>query len=104
MLCEGCEGDGAGDCTCAFCVCAFAAGTAVARSAAVRNGVHDRIVQSPIVSAAHLARPCGPRGNFERRQFRQVISRKRVPSEASDVTCRKGMPEPHMEPGSGTSF
>src|SRR5712671_6370314 len=94
MLCEGCEGDGAGDCT-----CAFAAGTAVASSAAVRNGVHDRIIHSPIFSAAHIARPAALETISKGRQFRQVISRKRVPPEAGDVTCRKGMPSLH-----GTRF
>src|SRR6266850_5511847 len=88
MLCEGCEGDGAGDCT-----CAFTAGTAAARIAAVRNGVHGCIIHSPILSAAHIARPAALEGIS-----RGTIQTSHISGEGSnrseDVTCRKGMPEP----------
>src|SRR5262245_6224528 len=52
MFCDGSDGDGAGDCT-----CAFATGTAVARIAAVKNCAQSRIVFSPILRANLTPRP-----------------------------------------------
>src|SRR5436309_1233589 len=49
MFCEGSEGDGAGDCT-----CAFAMGTAAARMAAVKICAQSRIMFSPILRASLL--------------------------------------------------
>src|SRR5215467_6314837 len=49
MFCDGCEGEGAGDGT-----CAFATGTAAARMAAISNCAHSHIVFSPILRASSL--------------------------------------------------
>src|SRR5258705_12069444 len=98
MLCEGCEGDGAGDCT-----CAFTAGTAVARIGAVRNGVHVRIIHSPIDYAAHIARPAALeailRGDNSDKSY---LGRGFQPKRGCDLSKRHA--GTHMEPGSGTLF
>src|SRR5689334_21269991 len=88
MLCEGCEGDGTGDCSCTFCICAFAAGTAAASIAALRNGVHSRIIHPPIF--LRIAAPPALKAILRGRPLGQVISSQSVPVEAKDSTYRKG--------------
>src|SRR5207249_644358 len=78
MFCEGCEGDGAGDCT-----CAFAAGTATARIAAVKNCVQSRIVFSPILRASSRDAKEAP---FKISNISEECSSR---SERSDVVKRR---------------